>query len=117
MDKNYTEKTALIMVFSLALSLTTGCLFNLELNKTDTGLDASFSTDNPGQQAANDKTSAYGKYSGFISRHSIPEDARQYGSYYDYGYWGGGTWKGIPNLPAGYWVYVEPVWYVWRTKN
>ncbi len=44
---------------------------------------------------------------------SCPRDAKQYGNFHDYGYWKGGSWCGQTGK-AGYWVWLNPNWYVWR---
>ena len=62
-------------------------------------------------------TSADGKYSGYVLRIYVPEDARQYGRCNDYGPWNGSAYKGH-RVPAGsFWVYKYPYWYVWRTRG
>ncbi len=48
---------------------------------------------------------------------SAPEDEATYGSFKDYGYWGGGSWGGIIHNPRGFWVYVSPYWLVFKTQN
>ena len=53
-----------------------------------------------------------GKYSDLKQVLKCPEDQRSYGSFYDYGYWGGGSWCGTTAVP-GYWVWVYPHWYIW----
>ncbi|MBV9469700.1 MAG: hypothetical protein JOZ57_10710 [Abitibacteriaceae bacterium] len=61
------------------------------------------------------------KYRTLLCQIALPDDARLYGVFRDYGYFDGPTWKGMANLPegmanppAGYWVYVQPCWYIWR---
>lgn len=56
-----------------------------------------------------------GKYSELMQVLPCPSDARQYGNFRDYGYWGGGSWCGQQGK-AGYWVWVNPNWYVWSSK-
>ncbi len=41
-------------------------------------------------------------------------DREQYGDFYDFGYWSGTSYGGQENLPAGYWVYLAPNWYIFR---
>lgn len=69
----------------------------------------------PAANAA-DATSGNGKYSGLLQTLNCPKDAAQYGTYTDYGYWGGGAWCGQQGK-AGYWVWVSPNWYVWASKS
>jgi hypothetical protein len=69
----------------------------------------------PATGAAADATSANGKYSELIQEFACPTDSAKYGSFRDYGYWGGGAWCGQQGK-AGYWVWVSPKWYVWASK-
>jgi hypothetical protein len=55
-----------------------------------------------------------GKYESLIATFTVPEDAARWGSYHDYGWWPGGTWAGVSGIPPGYWVYIEPTWYIWQ---
>ena len=57
---------------------------------------------------------AQGRYEGLVGAFDVPGDRSRYGLIYDDGYWGGGRYHGVSGLPAGYWVYVAPTWYVWR---
>lgn len=59
--------------------------------------------------------SANGKYEDLIQEISCPSDSKQYGRFTDYGYWRGGSWCGEMGR-EGYWVWLKPTWYVWRTK-
>ena len=59
--------------------------------------------------------SSNGKYGGLIQVMNCPSDRSSYGSFNDYGYWGGGAWCGQTGK-AGYWVWVAPNWYVWRQE-
>lgn len=59
--------------------------------------------------------SANGKYEDLIQEISCPSDGKQYGRFTDYGYWRGGSWCGQMGQ-EGYWVWLKPTWYVWRTK-
>src|SRR5512138_3817995 len=61
------------------------------------------------------RASAGGKYSDLVATIEVPEDAKTYGAAHDYGAWGGGPYAGIPDTPAGFWVWVAPRWYVWKT--
>lgn len=60
--------------------------------------------------------SVQGKYDELLLTFEAPEDVGRYGPYHDYGFWPGRMYKGAGPLPAGYWVYVEPVWYVWQRR-
>jgi sRNA-binding regulator protein Hfq len=43
-------------------------------------------------------------------------DAATYGKFNDAGYSKTSQWAGQANLPAGYWVYVAPNWYIWESQ-
>lgn len=59
--------------------------------------------------------SVNGKYTRLIQKLHCPADASSYGQFSDYGYWGGGRWCGKKGA-AGYWVWVNPTWYVWKNQ-
>ncbi len=63
-----------------------------------------------------DKASVHGKYSGLVKTVNVPGDRDQYGDFNDYGMWGPGEWAGEMQ-PQGYWVYVYPNWYIWKTQG
>jgi len=68
----------------------------------------------PGISAALLKSaSVEGKYEELIGTITIKNDAKKH-KFKDDGYWEGGTYANIRNLPGGYWVYVAPTWYVWK---
>lgn len=60
--------------------------------------------------------SAQGKYSALLQVMTCPADHTNYGEFRDYGYWQGGPWCGQTGQ-AGYWVWVNPSWYVWQKQN
>ncbi len=66
--------------------------------------------------AFRDRASMNGRYVELIATFTVPEDAARWGSYHDYGWWPGGTWAGVSGIPPGYWVYIEPTWYIWRRQ-
>ncbi|MBT9311588.1 hypothetical protein [Leptothoe kymatousa] len=57
-----------------------------------------------------------GKYSSLLQVIYCPGDESTYGSFDDYGYWGGGPWCGDYGK-AGFWVYSAPNWYVWEVDS
>jgi hypothetical protein len=57
--------------------------------------------------------SVNGKYSNLLYTLNVPQDKGSYGDFYDWGYYTGTSYAGYNNLPAGYWVYVYPNWYIW----
>jgi hypothetical protein len=58
------------------------------------------------------QASVDGKYSELIQVIDCPEHVKTWGEFKDYGHWGGGAWCGHTGK-AGYWVWVNPNWYVW----
>lgn len=69
----------------------------------------------PPSNALLDQASVHGKYEGLVQTFTLPGDVERYGQFNDFGYWKGGAYESIPNAPAGYWVYVAPDWYVWKS--
>jgi hypothetical protein len=61
--------------------------------------------------------SAGGEYTDLLRILKVPGDQATYGDFNDYGYWDGTAWAGYTNLPAGYWVYVAPNWYIWGRQR
>ena len=62
-----------------------------------------------------ERASVNGKYNELLQVLNCPSDRAQYGEFNDYGYWGGGAWCGKKGK-AGFWVWVAPNWYIWKTK-
>jgi hypothetical protein len=62
------------------------------------------------------KGSVNGKYSTILKTFSVPADSDRYGDLYELGYQDTNTYGANKNIPAGYWVYSYPYWYVWETK-
>ena len=76
------------------------------------------STDREPPTAAEKKASVEGKYSRLLKVIEVPDDKQSYGEFNDYGYSPSQTYAGHANIPAGYWVYVAPNWYIWgETKE
>ena len=61
-------------------------------------------------------TSVNGKYSTLTGIIECSNDYATYGEFADYGYSKGGKWCG-KDAPAGYWVWSNPNWYIWRDKK
>ncbi|HEX7320418.1 MAG TPA: hypothetical protein VF399_08695 [bacterium] len=57
------------------------------------------------------------KYRVLLHVFSVPGDAGSYGQIYDYGFAECYSYAGHENLTPGYWVYVQPNWYVWAEVN
>jgi hypothetical protein len=64
-----------------------------------------------------DQARVDGKYVGLLRILKVPQDRASYPAFHDFGQWGGTEWAGHRNLPAGYWVYVYPNWYIWRDQT
>ena len=64
---------------------------------------------------ASTSANANGKYRVLERRMHVPQDCGIYGSFRDYGRYGATSYAGHANLPAGYWVYRYPYWYLWRS--
>jgi hypothetical protein len=60
---------------------------------------------------------ANGKYSRLIRRLKAPDDQRTYSEFRDYGFYQACMWGGHTSVPAGYWVYVYPYWYIWSERQ
>ncbi len=56
-----------------------------------------------------------GRYRTLLRKINVPADRETYGDFYDYGYWTGTAYAGQTDLPAGYWVYLAPDWYIFKT--
>ena len=63
------------------------------------------------------KASVNGKYYNLLTVISVPDDRGSYGDFDDWGYYSGTSYAGYSNLPAGYWVYVYPNWYIWGNQQ
>ncbi|MCZ6863296.1 MAG: LCCL domain-containing protein [Alphaproteobacteria bacterium] len=58
-----------------------------------------------------------GKYVNLLRRIRVPQDRRRYGLCRNYGRYSGSSWAGYRNLPAGYWTYKYPHWYIWGRRT
>jgi Ca-activated chloride channel family protein len=70
----------------------------------------------PVELSANDariKATVDGKYRRLLKKIEVRRDASTYGEFKDYGHWDGTSYSGHSDLPAGYWVWVYPNWYIW----
>ncbi len=70
----------------------------------------------PTPEEKKDPRSAYGRYYSLKKELPAPLDVVKYGNYYDRGYSGSGNYGSARDLPAGYWVYVFPTWYIWEKE-
>lgn len=55
-----------------------------------------------------------GKYAMLLRQIQAPKDAEKFKDVHDFGYRNLREYAGHADLPAGYWVYVFPYWYIWR---
>jgi hypothetical protein len=60
------------------------------------------------------KASGEGKYRELLHVLYLPSDKLSYTDFRDYGYWNGNSYGGYADLSPGYWVYVNPHWYIWK---
>jgi hypothetical protein len=63
--------------------------------------------------AAPSKARVNGKYSRLLRRLKVPQDLQNYTEFRDYGEYPATDYAGYTKIPAGYWVYVYPHWYIW----
>jgi hypothetical protein len=63
------------------------------------------------------KASVNGKYYNLLKVINVPQDKDSYGDYNDYGYYSSASYAGYDNIPAGYWVFVYPDWYIWGNQK
>jgi hypothetical protein len=63
------------------------------------------------------KASVNGKYYNLLKVINVPSDRGSYGDFSDYGHYSSTSYAGYNNLPAGYWVYVYPDWYIWGNSR
>jgi Ca-activated chloride channel family protein len=62
---------------------------------------------------AREKATVGGKYQDLLDKLEMRSDVQRYGAFHDYGWSADKTYAGREGLPAGYWVYVYPDWYIW----
>jgi beta-lactamase regulating signal transducer with metallopeptidase domain len=65
-------------------------------------------------EAALVKARVDGKYEMLLRQIYVPDDVDNYAEFNDFGLYQGASYAGFDDLPNGYWVYVEPYWYIWR---
>ncbi len=63
--------------------------------------------------AAPRKASVNGKYAKLLRKIKVEADRQHYGDFSEYGMYTGTSHAGHVGLPPGYWVYVQPHWYIW----
>jgi Ca-activated chloride channel family protein len=63
------------------------------------------------------KAAIAGKYTDLLEKVAAPDDHARYGAFHDYGRWDGTAYRDRTGLPAGYWVYVYPDWFIWGSQG
>ncbi|MCH1509924.1 MAG: hypothetical protein L7T84_12010, partial [Akkermansiaceae bacterium] len=63
------------------------------------------------------KATMKGKYSQLLKKFPARMDYLQYGFEKDYGLYPQTDYMGQKDLPAGYWIYIYPNWYIFKSKN
>jgi hypothetical protein len=63
------------------------------------------------------KAQVGGKYRMLLHQLDVPQDLQSYTDFTDYGIYPATSYAGYDDLPAGYWVYVYPYWYLWRDAS
>jgi hypothetical protein len=63
------------------------------------------------------KASVNGKYGKLLRRIHVPQDKASYTAFRDYGQYPACDYADYQGLPAGYWVYVYPHWYIWGEQK
>lgn len=58
-----------------------------------------------------------GKYKTLLEIIEVEPDYRQYGAFHDFGRYEATNYAGHAKLPAGYWVYVYPHWFIWQDQT
>jgi|GEM_PF-6568137 len=60
---------------------------------------------------------ASGKYKQLLKRFAATDDLAEYGGFHDAGYRRTTDYKGLRDLPPGYWTYLAPYWYIWAEAH
>lgn len=68
----------------------------------------------PASQYIQSAAPSHGHYRTLLRKFDVPADQSSYGEFYDYGFWAGKDYAEQHDLPAGYWVYVAPTWYIFK---
>jgi len=58
-----------------------------------------------------------GKYARLLRKIKVAQDRQSYGDYRDYGQYQATDYYEHKMIPAGYWVYVYPHWYIWGEQK
>ncbi len=106
------RRTALTLILASLTALL--ILILTDLRKEERAVIPDISPDHENLQK--ERASINGKYSGLIQVVKCNRDRKSYGTFHDYGYWGGGRWCGQTGK-AGYWVWIYPHWYIWENAD
>lgn len=96
-----------------ASTLVLGAAFLFGVASPLAGQEAAPGASETSPMVALDKASVEGKYAKLLRQIEVEDDAALYGEFYDWGYYTGASYRGFDDLPAGYWVWVKPHWYIW----
>ena len=58
-----------------------------------------------------------GKYGKLLRKIKVEADRQNYGDFREYGQYQATDYAGHAGIPAGYWVYVYPHWYIWGEQK
>src|SRR5207302_10182472 len=81
--------------------------------KLPAGVDSRRARSDAPAAAGLKKAAVGGKYRRLMKKIEVESDRAAYTDFADYGYCNCPTYAGHDDLPAGYWVYVYPHWYIW----
>lgn len=99
------------MVFLVALLLLGGAILTAPADEKKK------EPDEKALAAALKQATVKGKYQMLLRQIKVPDDAATYGEFKDYGLYDKTSYGGFEDLPKGYWVWVEPFWYIWREQT
>jgi hypothetical protein len=63
------------------------------------------------------KSQCDGKYAMLLHQFKVEKDGEEYGEFKDLGYRNRKKYAGLDNLSPGWWVYVQPYWYIWGERT
>jgi len=63
------------------------------------------------------KATADGKYAMLLHQFKDEKDGEEYGELHEYGFRNTAEHQGQKELSPGYWVYVQPYWYIWEKRT
>ncbi len=69
-------------------------------------------------QESLEKARVDGKYAMLLRQVKVEQDYKEYGAFRDVGKKpASAEYHGVKEVPAGFWVYVYPYWYIWRDET